>query len=179
MKSMREKGRANIPLLIAVMLACGILLSMYFTSGVLARYTSEGSSTNAARVAVFNTSLERKAEESGADLSYIYPVALSSGDDANSYTLVVQNNSEVAVRYTVELRFTDSVPEYITVNGVAGDGSSSVIALDGGDLDPNSGEVEYPIEIEVDLEKFTENADGLSASAELDFDAFVKFVQID
>lgn len=180
MRSRREKGRANIPLLIAALLICGVLLSMYFTSGVLARYTAEGSGNDAARVAIFNTSLERKAEESDAVLSYIYPVAVNVSDEDNSYTLLVKNNSEVAVRYTVELRFQNDVPAYLTVEGgTVSEDDAKIITLSGGELAPNSDVVSYSIEFGIDLDKFTEDADGLSASAELDFDAFVKFVQID
>lgn len=180
MKSRREKGRVNIPLFIASLLVCGVLLSMYFTSGVLARYTTGVSAGDKARVAVFSTSLERKAGENDAVLTYAFPVAVGTGSNENGYTLMVKNDSEVAIRYTVELRFKDAVPAYLSVDGVTVDEDNpNVIKLDGGDLTPNSGEVEFPIEFSIDLDKFTEDADGLSASAELDFDAFVRFVQID
>ncbi len=106
--------KLNIPICAAAVLFCLTLFSTYFVSGLYARYTSSKQSVNDARVAVFSV-------KGGGELTKPIVAKLVPGE-TSEHTLIITNNSEVAVDYTItvtketnnlplEFRLTDSDPD--------------------------------------------------------------------
>lgn len=89
------KAKLNIPMCAALVLLLLTMVSIHLTSGLFARYTSSSSGSDSARVAKFDVQTN------------IEPVAGTEG----KFTLTVTNNSEVAVRYSIEVR----IPEDLSV----------------------------------------------------------------
>ncbi len=93
----KSKPKGNILYRAAAVLFCLTLCSTYLVSGLYARYAASGQSSDNARVAKF--SMEFSIKENGA-LSESIQADFRPGD-SKDVTLQIQNNSEVAVEYTV------------------------------------------------------------------------------
>ena len=89
----RKRAKINIPMLIACVLLCLTLFSVHLTSGIYARYVSRAEGSDDSRVAEFNVTEETELTE-----SIIFDVA--PGDESK-YKIKVNNDSEVAVTYSV------------------------------------------------------------------------------
>lgn len=89
----KNKTKMNIPIRAAAVLLCLSLVSIYFVSGLFARYTASDQGSNNARAAKFSI------EGSGV---FTQPIeaSLIPGDTVD-VDLIIQNNSEVAMEYTV------------------------------------------------------------------------------
>lgn len=90
----KNKIEMNISIRIAAVLVCLTLLSTYFVSGLFARYATSGQGDDSARAAKF--SIEGK----DAFLQKTIEANLIPGGK-ESVDLQIENNSEVAVEYTV------------------------------------------------------------------------------
>ena len=77
------KAKLNIPMLAALILLLLTMVTTHFTSGLYARYFSDGFGTDTAKVASFDVTCE--VENLGNDI----------------YSLTVINQSEVAVEYSI------------------------------------------------------------------------------
>ena len=175
--------KVNIPIRIASVMLCLVLFSLYMTSGMLAKYTTGGKTDMTGRVAKLTVG----AKDAGTNL-FVFQQEASIQPDGD-YTVIVENESEVAVRYTIELRFDKAVPEYLTVNRVGennvltplpvDDNDPTIVKLDGGgDLIPNDGTATELIRFAVDYNKFVDGQ--LSAEEQtFNFTTIVTFVQID
>lgn len=89
----RNTPKLNIPICIAAVLFCLTLFSTYFVSGLYARYTSSGRNGGSARVAVFSV-------KGDGVLSKPIAAELVPGEIV-SKSLIIENDSEVAVEYTI------------------------------------------------------------------------------
>lgn len=99
----KRKAKMNIPIRVAAVLLCLTLVSTYFVSGMFARYATSGQSSGNARVAKFSI------EGSGISSQYL-DASLSPGTDKD-VPLIIENNSEVAVEYTVVVtNVTNNLP---------------------------------------------------------------------
>lgn len=95
--------KLNIPICAAAVLFCLTLFSTYFVSGLYARYTSSKQSVNDARVAVFSV-------KGGGELTKPIAAKLVPGE-TSEHTLIITNNSEVAVDYTITVtKETNNLP---------------------------------------------------------------------
>lgn len=92
----KRKAIRNIPVFIAVVLLCLTLLSAYPATGVLARYSTTGQSSDHARVARFSVN------GSGELLTKTIEADLVPGG-SQDVPLIIENNSEVAVECTVQV----------------------------------------------------------------------------
>ncbi len=90
-----SKTKRNIPLYAAAVLCCLTLLSTCFVSGLLARYSTSGQSGGYARAARFSI-------EGSCTLSQGIETDCAPGS-AKKVDLIIENNSEVTVEYTVEV----------------------------------------------------------------------------
>lgn len=195
----RTGNKPNIPFSIAVVLICLLMFSMYLTSGMLARYTTSASFSDSARVAKFDvgatssiTNMKfdyrggafKAVEEQGGVI-----VVNNVEQTVHPYSLTVTNNSEVAVRYNVEL-----IPEAgsfanITVSANVGETALTVTVTDGkavisgGELAAGSTSEVMTINFSVAdsyLNKLTPTTNTLVAEdTAIDFNAQIKIVQID
>ena len=95
---------------LAAILLCLTLFSFYLCGGLYARYTTSDSGEDAARVARFDVS------EDGAYFSKNLLIETAPGKVERE--IVVTNNSEVAVAYTVTIKnTTKNTPYSFSVNG--------------------------------------------------------------
>jgi len=98
------KDKKNIPMYLACILLCLVLISTYMTADLFARYTAEGQGSDSARVAKFEIEADnlRFSTQMRTDIA----PGVTTGD-----TIVVSNNSEVAVKYSVKvIKETDNLP---------------------------------------------------------------------
>jgi len=104
-----HKTKMNIPMCLAAILLCLTLFSFYLCGGLYARYTTSNSGEDAARVARFDVS------EDGAYFSKNLLIETAPGKVERE--IVVTNNSEVAVAYTVTIKnTTKNTPYSFSVN---------------------------------------------------------------
>lgn len=110
----RDGKKANIPMRIAMVLLCLVLATMCWNSGLQARYKSEASGSDSARVAKFDVDL---IANDGNQTIEIAPFALqlSPADNDGGFVnagnmIAVSNHSEVTIRLTFEVTTTGNLP---------------------------------------------------------------------
>lgn len=104
-----RKTKMNIPMCLAAILLCLTLFSFYLCGGLYARYTTSDSGEDAGRVARFDVS------EDGAYFSKNLLIETAPGRVERE--IVVTNNSEVAVAYTVTIKnTTKNIPYSFSVD---------------------------------------------------------------
>ncbi len=96
-----DQAKRNIPIRVAAVLFCLTLLSTYLVTGLFARYTSSAEGGDHARVAKF--SIQGKLTQDGATFKQSIEAGLAPGD-SNPATILIENNSEVAVEYTITVK---------------------------------------------------------------------------
>ena len=89
----KSKTKKNIPMRVAAVLLCLTLFSTYFVSGLFARYSTSVQSGGHARVAKFSI-------QGGGAFTQSIETVLSPGEE-KGVSLIIENNSEVAVEYTI------------------------------------------------------------------------------
>ena len=82
---------------------CLVLFSLYMTSGMFAKYATGGTSSGNGRVAKFSVT----ATDQGKS-EYVFDQAAAQQPDG-SYEVTIENDSEVAVRYTIILKFDRAI----------------------------------------------------------------------
>ncbi len=104
----KNKAKVNIPIRAAAVLLCLTLCSTSLVSGLFARYAASALNSNSARVAKFSI------EGSGRLLQSVKAELIPGG--SQDVEIVIENNSEVAVEYTVTVtKETDNLPLLIGV----------------------------------------------------------------
>ncbi len=91
----KNKTKMNIPICVAAVLFCLTLVSTYFVSGLFARYAASDESSDSARVAKFSI-------EGSGIISQPIEEEVIPGKTVTK-ELIIENNSEVAVEYTIEV----------------------------------------------------------------------------
>lgn len=172
-KKSNSTKKPNIVLCAGLVLLCLTFFSVYFTSGLYARYMTKDSAEDSARVAKFNVVVTPKEKE----LNDIVLATISSGnDDKSSYIITLDNNSEVAVNYELILEYKAG----INSNGVSYSFLRGVNNAQTGSLGPNSKINDIMLSFSVNWDEFTEDAKGNSSKDEtLEFKVIVKITQID
>ncbi len=131
-----EKRSINIVMSIASVLFCLTLFSFHFLAGLYGRYTSTFEGTGSAKVAKFDIS---------GDFSET--MALEPGE--YNTKLILNNNSEVAVEYTIKLNnVTNNMPYELKVDGTSVDESGMTVT---GELAAET-EVELTVDLVLDQE---------------------------
>ncbi len=174
-KTMKNK-KVNIPIRIASVMLCLVLFSLYMTSGMLAKYTTGGNGKIDSRVAKFNVT----ATDAGEN-EYVFDQAKQQPD--GSYLVTVKNDSEVAVRYTIILKFDRAIPGYLEITGdgfeVKYEDDRKVARLEGGDLIPNNDTVTKKITFGVNYDEFVDGVTLGQQTETISFDTIVRLTQID
>ncbi len=100
---------------IAAVLGCLTIVSAYMLSGMYARYSTSASGSDSARVARFSIS------ENLTEQSQTIVISMAPGDASVNYPITVTSNSEVTVKYTLELiRETNNLPLSIAITEATG-----------------------------------------------------------
>lgn len=160
------KPSASVPvggimIRIAAVLLCLVMISLHLMAGLYAKYTSNGSGEDSARVARFNVIVNG----TDADLD----VTCTSNED--TYTIAVSNQSEVAVSYTisVDTSLADADSNAVT----------PVLDQSTGALAPG-GQTQHTLAFSVsDWSAFTEGMKGENGEASLSFTVTINIVQVD
>ncbi len=154
----------------ACIISC-ILLSALLVSEVWARYFSEASGNDGARVAKFEVQL--KPAESQEDMKF--DGSTHNGDAQELiYNFSVISNSEVTVDYSITVEFANPLPANMSVqiDGQAvqdGDDSKTAFSFEGGTIALNETQRDHQLKITV-IYKNNENV------IEKDFDTSVKVI---
>ena len=111
----RPKVKINVPMCAACVLLCLTLFSCYFSGGLYARYVTQASGEDGARVARFsisiNTELDFKTQRIA--LGKMMP------GSSKQIAFTVENNSEVAVAFTTTVvNLTGNLPLEVPQSGV-------------------------------------------------------------
>ena len=123
--------KPNIAIRVALILLALTCLSVWFTAGMLARYTTQDSGSDGARVAKFVFNVNDK------DASRIIDVTgVKKPGDVQTYTFVVKNNtanvSEVAEDVIITLSLNGSMPLVCKIKENTTEMSS--VTANGGDV---------------------------------------------
>ena len=130
MAKYNKAAKVNIPMCIASFLFCLTLFSFYLCGGLYARYTTSGSGEDVARVAKFDVS------ENGTYFSENLLIETTPGSVERE--ILVTNNSEVVVAYTVTIKnTTQNIPYSFSVDGNEPTANESSVTCY---LEPNSQE---------------------------------------
>ncbi|MBQ6043188.1 MAG: hypothetical protein IJL41_03495 [Clostridia bacterium] len=191
----RTRKHGGVFLHVALIIVVLTVFSSVFAAGFLAKYRTAETNAYNARVAAFDVDAQRSGSN---DISYVLTEGVFvPGSETNDYVLTVANNSETAVRYSVEFVFGEGVSEYVKVYHVTEGAEPALIApvdgrivLEGSALVAGTSSVTETFAFAVDAAKvplsvysaFTADTSNPLASAEaveIDFDALVTFVQID
>lgn len=151
---------------VAFVLLCLVIVSVYLMGGLLAKYHSTGSGDDQARVAKFDVNVRGTAPEGGIVCK---PVANGDG----TYTITIENKSEVAVSYTLSVEI-ENEPKYITPTFTNEEGDTAPE----GKVAPGGTDVRI-LNFSVIWSAFTENKTGSSASEMLSFVVTADVAQID
>ena len=174
-----KNKKMNIPIRIASVMLCLVLFSLYMTSGMLAKYTTGGNGKGNGRVAKFSVT----ATDAGEN-EYVFDQAAVQQPDG-SYAVTVKNDSEVAVRYTIILKFDRAIPNYLTITPDENvtvsydENDKKVVMLTGGDLIPKSSAVTKTIKFGVNYDEFVDGVTLGQQTETLSFDTIVRLTQID
>ena len=115
--------KKNLAMRLAGVLLLLVCVSTWMLSGMLARYTSVGSGNDHARVAGF------KVQVTGTPPEQV--VAADKSDTAEaSYEVLVENQSEVAVRYSIYVTFEEELPDWMEVE-LSGGITADTVSPDG------------------------------------------------
>lgn len=144
----------------ALVLVCLVMLSFHMMSGLFAKYTATGQSSDSARVAKFDVAVTGP-ESDNVNISYT-----ETGEGSGTYAITIVNNSEVAVEYTLQL---DMVPV---------DGISAQFQQETGTIAPNA-TLTTNLQFTVNVEQLTEDATGTLIAVSQPFKVLAHVEQVD
>ena len=93
------KTKLNIPMFAALVLLMMTMISFHLTSGLYARYTASASASDSARVAKFHVVSDQPQD--------VQVNCWESNEGV--YTIKVENQSEVAIKYVLNITFDENV----------------------------------------------------------------------
>ena len=95
----KQNTKVNIPMCAALVLLLLTMISVHLTSGLYARYTSTASGSDSARVAKFHVVSDQPQD--------VQVNCWESNEGV--YTIKVENQSEVAIEYVLNITFVKNV----------------------------------------------------------------------
>ena len=178
-----KKQKVNIPMCAAFILFVLTLISMHLTSGLFARYTVTATGSDSARVAKFDVQGDAVLRDVILDCR--------NGSSTGEYIITVTNNSEVAIRYSFTLDFTEQLPGTAVLvkmgenQGSATNDNKTLTFSNVGTLGPNAGPQQHTLEFIINnWSHVTSRENGgvqgeQTANWKLDFTVSVTAEQID
>lgn len=101
----RRPRTGNLPIRVAAVLFCLTLLSTYLVTGLFARYAVTAQSSEQARVAAFSITGAEALDQTKTIKATVSP------GETTEVKLIINNNSEVAVEYEIEvINDTENLP---------------------------------------------------------------------
>lgn len=101
--------KTNLPMFMAMILLCLTLITTHLTGGLYAKYSTNAQSDDSGRVALFSVT------ENYTSFSTTLELPLEPGNYTKD--IIVENNSEVAISYTITLENeTDNIPLKLAVD---------------------------------------------------------------
>lgn len=143
---------------IAAVLLCLVMVSIHLMSGMYAKYTTNGSGNDDARVAKFDVNITGDAEAVVVDCA-------KSTD--NVYSITIANTSEVAVSYTLAVTWNNTA-----VMGTFDETSGTLAALNDTDMRTLTFTVN-------DWSEITKTMTGENGEVSLNFTVTINVVQVD
>ena len=143
----------------AFLLLCLVILTVYLMGSLLARYHATGSGDDEARVAKFEVILTGSPKN-------VECKPVDNGD--GTYTITVENKSEVAVHYDLKAEITSENVAGVTYR----------FDQDKGNLAPGATGTSN-LTFTVDWDEFTKEKTGSKATATLSFTVTADVTQID
>ena len=95
----KQNTKVNIPMCAALVLLLLTMISVHLTSGLYARYTSTASGSDSARVAKFHVDSDHSEDV----------IVDCRSSDSGTYEITVENQSEVAIKYVLNITFDKDV----------------------------------------------------------------------
>lgn len=157
---------------IAAVMVCMVLLTTCMLANLYARYTGSGRGSDAARVAGFDVNITGVS-----DVEVVY-----SSSDEGSYQLLVNNQSDVAISYSIKV---DVDPVDFGINVKLGDtelktdGTTIVDFGTVGYVAPHASTTQDLVFSVVDWGEFTKFEEEAQREEELGFRVYIDAVQID
>ncbi len=163
-----KPSSGNPVMRIAFLLLCLLIVSMYMTGGLLAKYHATGSGKDSARVAKFDVNVTG----AGADLGIVCGVK----PETDGYTLTVENDSEVAVRYTITVVIVPDDGEFSAeaISCTVSDGAAGELPVG-----PDATKTHMLTFKVVDWAEVTKNMTGKEGELSFSFTVTVDVAQID
>ena len=161
-----RKAKKGILIDVALLLLCLMCITACISSGILAKFASESGGNASARIAKFDVS---------ASLSGNGEPVVISGNEPPDYTVTVSNNSESVVSYSIILKFSGDVSDFIQGARVNDtfyqfDKTGNMIVMN--DLGYiRGGEASYC--------DFSLIMNSVVGGAEISFETMVRFTQVD
>lgn len=176
-KYMKPSGRppmrlGSLMIRIALILLCLVMISIHLMGGMYAKYTTKGNGSDDARVAKFDVKLTGVE----TDLN----IVCDENPEKGTYTIKVENKSEVAVSYEISVSVT---PLDSNGDGTADFDASAVSAV----LNSDSGTLAVGAEVATheltftvdDWSKITATMEGKSDEVSFKFTVTIDVVQVD
>ena len=90
-----KPSKGNGAMRLAFVMLCLVMVSVYMMAGLLAKYRTSGTGDDEARVAKFDVKVTGNATDTA--------INCTQDPDTGGYTIRIENDSEVAVRYTISV----------------------------------------------------------------------------
>ena len=125
-----RRQKINIPFAMAMALLCLTLISFHFTSGLYARYSSDYTTRDTARVAAFRVETELDYVSMGLSETDAVDLKLGGKEEVTAVSIpfYVESGSEVSVAYSVTVDFGAALPDYVTLTLSDGETAKTVTA---------------------------------------------------
>lgn len=171
-----RNGSGILSVAVAILL-CTTLLTGHVISGTMAKYVTQGTAdSGSARVASFSVAATGDNDS----------LSLSVGGTV-TYTITLNNQSEVAVKPIVSVTFTSDISNYLVVKlnnheaSFESDEGKTLTWSDVSEMYPGDTEIQLPLTITTDAALPGQLSDVSSDSytGSFPFDTQVTFVQID
>ena len=161
-----KPSRGNVAMRLAFVLLCLVILSVYMMAGLLAKYKTSGSGGDEARVAKFEVNVTGSAADT--------QITCTPLTDTGSYTVTVENLSEVAVAYSIAV---DIHPPGDAFPATA---IAAALDADSGTLAVGAAAKTHTLTFTVaEWDKITEKMNGQSGQVSFTFTVTVNVEQID
>lgn len=109
MKKSNTSKKHPVPFYIAMITLCLLLFSTYLSGGIFARYTTSGSASDSARVAMFKTPTVTVVDSS-LEINTYDGIANTA-----STTITVAMKTEVAVKYNIIVTCGRALPSFVAL----------------------------------------------------------------
>lgn len=158
-----------------IVLLVMVFCSFWMVCDIFARYVSASQNSDTSRIASFKVQAYSNDENAN--------IALNNSLETRNYSIIVENQAEVDVKYKVVLLFDKELPNGVTIKvdeALPTSASTDRKEFDFEDVGVlNIGESkECILTFEINRDEFTKNESGIELLKEIDFHINVHFEQV-